>query len=97
MASYYKNDKGKWGVRFRVHGKQKHISGFTTKREAENAYILFPKDETGDNFLKPKFDEVYQRFIEFKKGKVKDSTVLSYLNCYKRYLKKFRDDYSLLS
>ena len=40
MATYEKRENGKWSVRFRVRGTQKRLSGFGTKREAENAYIL---------------------------------------------------------
>ena len=89
MASYMQDNKGKWHVRFRVHSKQKHLSGFNTKREAINAYDLFPKDKGIDEKKMPTFSELFRHFTEYKKGKVKDSTISLYKNIYSKHLQKF--------
>ena len=74
MASYYKDDKSRWSVRFRVNGKQKHLRGFDTKRDAENAYILYPKDEKTKDRDLPTFGEMSILFLDAKKSEIKEST-----------------------
>jgi len=91
MASYSKDNRGKWHVRFRISSKQIHLSGFDTKREAENAYIIHPKDKQIAEKDFPTFKELFTQFIDYKKSNIKDSTIHSYKIHYKLYLTKFHN------
>ena len=73
--------KKSWSVRFRFNESgieiQKRLTGYKTKKEAENGYIDFinnskkqlPKKE--NTFL---FEELYEEFKQFQKSRIKESS-----------------------
>jgi integrase len=85
MASYTKHPNGSWSVRFRTVENfeviQKRISGFKTKREAENAYLEYKQqsDEEKNNKIsneasKLTFDKLYKEYCIYQKSRIKESS-----------------------
>lgn len=91
MASYEQNKSSKlWSVRFRekVNGKVKNqrLSGFKTKREAQQAYAEYaanqqlkalsesPKEQEKQSIL---FDTLLSDYMRFQKTRVKEATYYS--------------------
>ena len=84
MASYEQNKSSKlWSVRFRekVNGKVKNqrLSGFKTKREAQQAYVEYAgtkkESEIRDNTPEEmKFEQLVILYMEYHKGRVKESS-----------------------
>lgn len=89
MASFEQNKSSKlWSVRFRekVNGKVKNqrLSGFKTKREAQQAYAEYvehsnrtrrieqAKTNEIDELL---FDDVVDKYMEYEKNRVKESSL----------------------
>lgn len=105
MASYEKHANGTWSVRFRATEnfeiKQKRLSGFKTKKEAENAYIEYQNktDEEKNNTItnsaqKLTFESLFIEYKEFQKARMKQSsfydfdskTTLHILPFFKNYI-----------
>lgn len=93
MASYEKMENGTWSVRFREtangKSKQRRLSGFRTKKDAEKAYgeylhdfRIFPK-----NIPDALFSEVYKEWLNNQKTRVKSSTYYSYESYYNSIVK----------
>lgn len=92
MASYEKRNN-LWSVRFRVtingYEVNKRLSGFRTKREAENAYqeyIVTDSDIADKLVVAPiLFSELLQLYIDYSKPRMKESsfyTMMSKLNLH---------------
>lgn len=82
MASYEKRENGKWTVRFRFENNeqitQKRLSGFNTKKEAEEAYHEFLNKTQAEN-LKPddkaiSFTVIYEAYFNYLEKRVKPSS-----------------------
>lgn len=96
MASYEQNKKNKkWSVRFRIieNGieKNKRLSGFEKKKEAEQAYIQFLKEYDRKLALKKEpekllFREVYEQYYENAKQRLKESTLFDTESMAKNYI-----------
>lgn len=101
MASYeFKN--GKYSVRFRfinVEGREinKRLSGFKTKKQAEQAYMQFifsqPKHEkrSQENLtaIQKTFESFYHEYLEFKISRVKVSTYYDIVKIFPRHILPF--------
>lgn len=88
MASYEQNKSSKlWSVRFRetVGGevKNKRLSGFKTKREAQQAFIRYAEQARQNQRLAEAaekeseellFDDIYSKYMEYEKARVKESS-----------------------
>lgn len=105
MASFQqRGKKGLWSVRFDIieNGKSitKRLSGYSSKREANNAYLQYLKDfekhekEAKDKSSQIKFSELYNKFFTNQKGKSKESTLYDLSGIYNLYfLPYFGDKY----
>lgn len=89
MASYEKRDSGLWSVRFRMSHddgsfSNKRLSGYKTKKEAQYAYEDYLKDEhlrkekekqlSANKNLHITFELMFEKYLEFKKTRIKDSS-----------------------
>lgn len=81
MASYEQNSESKlWSVRFRENSngdiKHKRLSGFRTKKEAQQAYIQYTKEakEANKNINGLTFDKLIALYLDYLKTRVKDSS-----------------------
>lgn len=83
MAYYEQTKTRKWFVRFRIVEfgklKQKKLSGFNTKRDAEKAYIEYinkipSQKQTSKSNSELTFSSLYDRYLEYSKERVKPST-----------------------
>lgn len=82
MASFEKHENGTWSVRFRFQEfgitKNKRLSGFKLKREAEAAYQDFVRNYTPTEAPKvTKFKEVSKLFLDYVKDKNKLSSYVT--------------------
>lgn len=91
MASYEKHENGTWSVRFRdvenFEVKHKRLSGFKTKKEAENAYLEYKSQSDEEKYNKIshgagtlKFRDLYKEYCEFQKSRIKESSYID-LKC----------------
>lgn len=76
MASFEQNKQSHlWSVRFRIieNGKYKHkrLSGYKTKKEAEQAYSSYIVEPTGSDIS---FEKLVDDYITWEKGRIKPST-----------------------
>lgn len=84
MPSYEKRASGLWTVRFRTiedgTEKNKRLSGFPTKREAQQAYIEYAQAEkerkkepvTSEGLL---FDDLIELFLRYKSDRIKQGSL----------------------
>lgn len=89
MPSYEKNAKsGLWSVRFHENKRHKRLSGFKTKREAQQGYYDYisrpkvkqteievierPTEEASEDSIK--FEELVEEFLLFEKSRIKASS-----------------------
>ena len=102
MASYEQNKKNKkWSVRFRIieNGteKNKRLSGFERKKEAEQAYIQYMKEYDRKKELKKEpekilFSEIYEQYFESARQRLKVSSLCDMESAARIYiLPKFGD------
>lgn len=94
MASY-KKINNKWSVVFDISDKggarrQKRLSGYSSRREAELAYIAFK----GENkVIAPVsgilFEDAYKKYIQNKTGTVKDSTLITTETSFNKHILPF--------
>ena len=91
-----------WSVRFRYiqeDGKevQKRLSGFSTRREANDAFIKFTAtakkyNKTDKEVRELIFSELYDEYMEFSKKRIKESSFISLMEkCNKHILPYFKD------
>lgn len=93
MPNFEQNPSSKkWSVRFRTiidgEQKQKRLSGFKTKKEAQSAYIDFVKEQEQKEKLReveatpPEmlFSEMVEKFLVYSKSRVKESTYVTNLD-----------------
>lgn len=84
--------KKSWSVRFRFieYGKeiQKRLTGFTTKKEAQNGYIDFVNQARLQQPIKKeegvKFDQLFEEYKNFTKSRLKESSFYDF--CSKSHL-----------
>ena len=94
MASFEKSQNGTWSVRFRFvedgTTKNKRLSGFRTKKEAEKAFAEYVSNFKHDpsKIGKATFSEVYEDWLEHQKPLVKASTFYSCESRYNAVIKK---------
>lgn len=102
MASYECRGKNKlWSVRFDIqeNGKSvtKRLSGFTKKKEAQEAYIDYIKNyqemlkltNPDANMLYTKFDIAFKKFLFYKKEKVKESSYYDFTKLSDKHIVPF--------
>ena len=97
MASYEQNKTNKlWSVRFRVieygEEKQKRLSGFKTKKDADKAYMDYmqsyvPNHKTF-NPQELTMQEVYNLYIQDAKLRLKSGTIYSHGKDYDNFIKQ---------
>lgn len=93
MPNFEQNPSNKkWSVRFRtiIDGelKQKRLSGYKTKKEAQAAYIDFVKEQEQKEKLREAeatplemlFSEMVEKFLVYSKSRVKESTYVTNLD-----------------
>ena len=91
-----------WSVRFRYvqeDGKevQKRLSGYSTRREANDAYVKFTAtakkyNKTDKEVRELLFSELYAEYMEFSKKRIKESSFISLMEkCNKHILPYFKD------
>lgn len=106
MASYQCRGKNKlWSVRFTIidNGKEitKRLSGFSKKKDAELAYSKFISEYSKtehklDSDIKNKnFTTVFDEYFNYKKDKIKDSSLYDINNIYKLHIKPFFENYKI--
>jgi len=84
MPSYEKrNDK--WSVRFRLDGKNKRLSGYYTKRGAEQAYIK-AKTVVNKASSDMTLEILFELFKDYKKLRQKESTFMSFVQTIRDYV-----------
>jgi len=83
MASYEKRGT-KWTVRFRLDG-QKRLSGFDTKKDAEQAYVkaLAVNNQSTTALTLQNLFELYKNY---KRLKVKESSYISFMQTLETYV-----------
>ena len=91
-----------WSVRFRYvqeDGKevQKRLSGYSTRREANDAYIKFTAtatiyDKTDKETRELTFSNLFMEYCEYQKTRIKESSYIAmYDKCSKHILPFFKD------
>ena len=93
MASYEKRNNT-WSVRFRIsiNGQKvnKRLSGFKTRKEAENAYkeyVASDHNRQNDDVLLPNlFFELVQLYIDYSKPRMKESSFYSMMSKIKLHI-----------
>ena len=87
---------GNWTVRFRFveNGKvvYKRLSGFKTKKDAENGMNKFLNENKDSNKNKTTIlllNDAYEQFIEFKKNEIKESSIYTFNSLYNNYIKEY--------
>jgi integrase len=100
MASYRKISN-KWSVVFDMPAdggkrRQKRMSGYNSRREAELAYIAY-KGENKE--IKPKgrhnFKTVYDRYIAYQTNRIKESSLLALQDRVKRHVLPYFSDFDV--
>lgn len=96
MASFTKNAKGKWSVRFRFieYGIETHkrMSGFDTKREAEQAYYAYVNEHINGKTVKTEnitFEQLFNAYIDYSAKRIKTSTLYDITNRANKHLVSF--------
>ena len=98
MASYEQNKSSKlWSVRFRIieNGKehQKRLSGFRTKKEAQNGYIEFLKEQEKKKIeLSPKgitFDILIEQYLKWQESRIKESSLYEIEKNIEKHIKPY--------
>jgi len=84
MASYEKRNN-KWTVRFRVDGQNKRLSGYDTKKDAEQAYIKAKatSKKSTDNLTILQLFELYKNY---KQPRIKESSFCSIIQSLQDYV-----------
>lgn len=89
MASYEQNENRMWSVRFYYAEfgkmKKKRLSGFKTKKEAEQAYSKYITTHVASNvsqYSNMTFFALYDSYIEYAKNRLKVSTLYDIKNIY---------------
>lgn len=98
MASYEQNSTNRqWSVRFRVVEfgavKQKRLSGYKTKKDAEKGYrdyldnnaIITNKSNNSDLLFKA----IFNKYIEYKKDRLKGSSIFDIESGYTNHIEPF--------
>lgn len=91
MPSYEKHSNGKWSVRFReienFETKNKRLSGFKTKKDAELAYLEYKSQTDEERFnkfsksaTKLMFLDLYNEYCELQKTRIKESSYIDLLS-----------------
>ena len=95
MASFEKSQNGMWSVRFRFFEngatKNKRLSGFRTKKEAEKAFAKYVSSYKHDpsKIGAATFSEVYEEWLAYKKDSTKTGTYYTYESFYNAMLKDY--------
>lgn len=90
--SVFKDEKQKtWEYRcyykdFTGRRKQKHVRGFKTKKEAKAAESKFLETYNLATYSNIKFIDLYEEYIKYKKGKIKDSSLVSIEHKIKKHI-----------
>ena len=93
MASYEKRNNT-WSVRFRIsindQEVNKRLSGFKTRKEAENAYneyVASDHNPQNDDVILPIiFSELAQLYIDYSKPRMKESSFYSMMSKMKLHI-----------
>lgn len=103
MASFEKNQSGKWSVRFRVYEdgktKNKRLSGFGTKKEAEIAYTKYmataerPPKKSEQMSLR----ELFESYCAFAENRVKESTLYDMRTTAEKHILPYFDKFKNLT
>lgn len=98
MASFEKHENGTWSVRFRFQEfgitKNKRLSGFKLKREAEAAYQDFIRNYTPTEAPKKlTFDNLSKHYLEYIKEKNKTSTYCTIEPYFRNHLSPYFGDF----
>lgn len=104
MASYEKQPNGTWSVRFRnmenFKIKNKRLSGFKTKKEAEQAYIEYVKQleeeketQITKSAKKLVFKELYDEYCDFKQARLKQSSYYDFDTKARIHILPFFENY----
>lgn len=94
MASFEKSQNGTWSVRFRAvedgMTKNKRLSGFRTKKDAEKAFADYVHDfrKFPQYASVARFEDMYYEWLEHQKPRVKTSTFYSFESRYNAVIKK---------
>lgn len=106
MASFEQNkDNRLWSVRFRIVEfgavKNKRLSGYKTKKDAEKGYreyldnnAIITSKSTNSDLL---FKAIFNKYIEYKKDRIKISSLYDFENLYNLYIKEPFGDMKLYS
>lgn len=101
MASYSQSKTSKlWSVRFRIvqNGKTVHkrLSGYTTKKEAQNAYVEFcTKEQTNtepENVQTVKFIHLINKYLDNQVTNVKSTSLYDIRNRIDNHITPFFGD-----
>jgi len=84
MASYEKRGS-KWTVRFRIDDTNKRLSGYDTKKDAEQAYVK-AVSVAGANKNSLTLDVVFDMFKDYKRIRIKESTYCSFVQIITDYV-----------
>ena len=102
MASYEQNAKSKlWSVRFReTRDGVEHnmrLSGFKTKRDAQQAYIDYASTHINDDTERRQitFVALYNEFIENAKTRMKESSYLDLVRKFETRIIPFFEPYTI--
>ena len=93
MASYEQNANREWSVRFRYvefgKMKNKRLSCFNTKKDAEKAYIDYIKTHNQSKVSQNKditFEQLYNNYFEYIRNKLKVSSVYDISHIFSKHL-----------
>lgn len=93
MASYEQSENRKWSVRFRYVEfgklKQKRLSGFLTKKEAEKAYSEFVtthQQGKRSDYNKMTFNQLYDNYLNYSKNRLRVSTIYDITHNFNKHL-----------
>lgn len=104
MASFEKAKNGTWSVRFRAienfEVKNKRLSPFKTKKDAEQAYLEYKKQSEAEKQTKISktsakltFADLYEEYREYKQTRVKQSSFFDWDSKTKLHILPFFSDY----
>jgi integrase len=100
MASFEQNKKTKkWSVRFRevtVNSyKQKRLSGFKTKKEAENAFVQYNLNICNLKDTNYTFDILSSNYFSFLKNRLKESSFYDTDKKFKKHIYPYFKDFKV--
>ncbi len=102
MASYEQGKNKLWSVRFRTvefgEYKQKRLSGFKTKKEAEKGYADFLSTHFSakkSDYSKITVNQLYQKYLLYIENRLKVSTIYDIKNIYNKYIYKYFGEYRI--